>query len=338
MLEKLETVDRPEDIWAVAEKVAFRFAPAPRTGDIVLDAKGLGASRGGRVLFEGVDLLMRRGDRIGIVGPNGSGKTTLLKLARRPGRARRPRRREARDEPRDRATSTSTSARSTRRRPRSKRSAACAAISTSTARANTSRASASTATIRSAASRASRAASAAVSRSPSSCSSRATCSSSTSRRTTSTSPPSEILEEALAGFEGTVLLVSHDRRFLEGVTTRTLAVKENGVDVYPGGFADYATSPRDPRRSPQERAVAEAERRARRSGAQRGPRKARAVKTKRLDEASGAHADASPARRSAPSKRTSRRARAFERKKKRVKELEVEIAKGEAELARCAKS
>ncbi len=80
MLEKLDRLDNPEDVWAVAEKVRFRFAPAPRTGDIVLDAKGLGASRGGRKLFEGLDLLVRRGDRIGIVGPNGSGKTTLLRL------------------------------------------------------------------------------------------------------------------------------------------------------------------------------------------------------------------------------------------------------------------
>src|SRR5262249_4781648 len=46
MLEKLDVMARPEDIWAVAERVAFRFAPAPRSGDIVLDARGLGAARG----------------------------------------------------------------------------------------------------------------------------------------------------------------------------------------------------------------------------------------------------------------------------------------------------
>jgi iron complex transport system ATP-binding protein len=80
MLEKLDRLDNPEDVWAVAEKIRFRFAPAPRTGDIVLDAKGLGASRGGRKLFEGLAILVRRGDRIGIVGPNGSGKTTLLRI------------------------------------------------------------------------------------------------------------------------------------------------------------------------------------------------------------------------------------------------------------------
>src|SRR4029453_15757872 len=80
MLEKLDRLERPEDVWQVAERVAFRFAPAPRSGDIVLDAKGLSASRGGRVLFDGFELLLRRGERIGVVGPNGAGKTTLLKL------------------------------------------------------------------------------------------------------------------------------------------------------------------------------------------------------------------------------------------------------------------
>jgi ATP-binding cassette subfamily F protein 3 len=70
----------PEDVWALAEKRALSLRPAPRTGDIVLDAQGLGAERGGRTLFAGVDLLVRRGERLGIVGPNGSGKSTLLKL------------------------------------------------------------------------------------------------------------------------------------------------------------------------------------------------------------------------------------------------------------------
>jgi len=78
MLDKLDRVDRPEDVWAVAERVKFRFAPANRTGDIVLEAKGLGAERGGRALFADFDLLVRRGERIAIVGPNGAGKTTLL--------------------------------------------------------------------------------------------------------------------------------------------------------------------------------------------------------------------------------------------------------------------
>ena len=46
----------------------------------MLEAKWLAAERGGKQLFSGVDLLVRRGDRVGIVGPNGTGKTTLMKL------------------------------------------------------------------------------------------------------------------------------------------------------------------------------------------------------------------------------------------------------------------
>src|SRR4029079_15282842 len=52
-------------------------------------------------------------------------------------------------------------------------------------------------------------------------------------------PAAEILEEALTGFEGTVILVSHDRRFLQGVTTRVIHVRDGHVDIYPGGFRDY---------------------------------------------------------------------------------------------------
>ena len=52
-----------------------------------------------------------------------------------------------------------------------------------------------------------------------------TCWSSTSRPTTSTSPAIEQLEEALAAYTGTLLLVTHDRRMLESVeTTRRLEV------------------------------------------------------------------------------------------------------------------
>jgi ATP-binding cassette subfamily F protein 3 len=80
MLDKLERVERPEDVWARAARVAFRFADAPRSGDIVLEGKGLSAERGGTELFSGLELLVRRGDRLALVGANGSGKSTLLKL------------------------------------------------------------------------------------------------------------------------------------------------------------------------------------------------------------------------------------------------------------------
>ena len=52
MLEKLERVERPEDVWAVAEKVAFRFAPAPRTATSCWMPRASVRSRGGRALFK----------------------------------------------------------------------------------------------------------------------------------------------------------------------------------------------------------------------------------------------------------------------------------------------
>jgi ATP-binding cassette subfamily F protein 3 len=55
-------------------------------------------------------------------------------------------------------------------------------------------------------------------------------------------PAAEILEEALSSFDGTVLLVSHDRRFLETVATRIVSVRDGVVEIWNGGFADYVTS------------------------------------------------------------------------------------------------
>ena len=53
---------------------------AQRSGQLVLRARGLKQAYGEKTLFEGLDLEVMRGDRLGIVGPNGCGKTTLLKI------------------------------------------------------------------------------------------------------------------------------------------------------------------------------------------------------------------------------------------------------------------
>ena len=69
-------LERPE-----SEVVAsMRLPPAARCGDRVLSVESLRIELGGRCLVSDLNLDIRRGDRIGIVGPNGSGKTTLLRV------------------------------------------------------------------------------------------------------------------------------------------------------------------------------------------------------------------------------------------------------------------
>jgi ATP-binding cassette subfamily F protein 3 len=80
MLAKLERLENPEDVWRSAKKLGLRFVPSRRSGDVVLEASNLCASRGGRTLFTGLDVRIKRLDRLAIVGPNGAGKSTLLKL------------------------------------------------------------------------------------------------------------------------------------------------------------------------------------------------------------------------------------------------------------------
>ena len=73
-LDRMEILDRPDE----ERRIAFRFEAGKRLGDIALRAEGLKKSFGQRVLFEGVDLLLRGGDHAALIGPNGVGKTTLF--------------------------------------------------------------------------------------------------------------------------------------------------------------------------------------------------------------------------------------------------------------------
>ncbi len=58
----------------------LQAAEAEKSGALVIEAKGIGKSFGGPAIVENLSIRIRRGDRIGIVGPNGSGKTTLISL------------------------------------------------------------------------------------------------------------------------------------------------------------------------------------------------------------------------------------------------------------------
>ena len=63
-----------------AKKMDARFSSAEFHGDEVLALKGLTKGFDGRTLFEGINLRMEGGERIGLIGDNGTGKSTLLKM------------------------------------------------------------------------------------------------------------------------------------------------------------------------------------------------------------------------------------------------------------------
>jgi ATPase subunit of ABC transporter with duplicated ATPase domains len=65
---------------AKERRVAFRFPPPRRSGDVVLVAENLSASYDGPPVFENVSLRVGRGERLLILGLNGAGKTTLLRI------------------------------------------------------------------------------------------------------------------------------------------------------------------------------------------------------------------------------------------------------------------
>lgn len=75
-LDKIERVEPPKR----RQSVAFEFLPAPRSGDDVISLKNVHKSYGSRSIYEGLDFSVRRKERWCVMGVNGAGKSTLLKL------------------------------------------------------------------------------------------------------------------------------------------------------------------------------------------------------------------------------------------------------------------
>lgn len=69
----------------------------------------------------------------------------------------------------------------------------------------------------------------------------------------------EALEDALESYEGTVLLVSHDRALLRGMTTRIWSLEDGRISEYPGSFAEWEEARRAREQSERREAAAAAE-------------------------------------------------------------------------------
>lgn len=75
-LERLERIEKPE---VLPRSVNFKFEPGIKSGNDVLRVENLSKSYD-RLLFKNVNLEIKRGMRVALLGPNGTGKTTLLKI------------------------------------------------------------------------------------------------------------------------------------------------------------------------------------------------------------------------------------------------------------------
>ena len=75
-LEKMERIPKPRK----KENISLNLQPSTRSGDEVLKIKDIEFSFPGEKLLDGVDLELFRSEKTALIGPNGSGKTTLLKM------------------------------------------------------------------------------------------------------------------------------------------------------------------------------------------------------------------------------------------------------------------
>ena len=77
MLERMEEIKVDE---VSTESIRFQFPPAPHSGKIVMEASHLGKAYGDNQVFDNVDYIVKYGSKLAFVGRNGEGKSTMAKI------------------------------------------------------------------------------------------------------------------------------------------------------------------------------------------------------------------------------------------------------------------
>ncbi len=75
-LDKIERIVLPPE----RKQIRFKFPDAPKSGRIVMELKGVTKAYGTNVILDGIDLTVEKGERVALVGHNGAGKSTLMRI------------------------------------------------------------------------------------------------------------------------------------------------------------------------------------------------------------------------------------------------------------------
>jgi ATP-binding cassette subfamily F protein 3 len=79
-IKQLEKLDRIEIDETDNVRLTVKFPPAPRSGDVVFKATGITVGYPGKVVFRDADIEVKRGEKVALIGRNGEGKTTLMRV------------------------------------------------------------------------------------------------------------------------------------------------------------------------------------------------------------------------------------------------------------------